>query len=93
MRIFQWPQKGNFDYEEWFQSADIGSVPLRVVAFVIADMYRKLFEVRGESSQLAFHSSSLFLDLTVFRFLVLDHTASRSVVEGNQSEMADQTPR
>lgn len=45
MRIFQWPQMGNFDYEEWFESADIGSVPLNIVAFLIADLYRKLFEV------------------------------------------------
>jgi hypothetical protein len=36
---------GNFDYEEWFESPDIGSLPLSVVAFVIADLYRKLFEV------------------------------------------------
>lgn len=41
---------GNFDYEEWFESADIGSVPLNVVAFLIADLYRKFFEVRGLSA-------------------------------------------
>jgi len=48
MNIY-WPQMGNFDYEEWFESADIGSVPLNIVAFLIADLYRKLFERVGPS--------------------------------------------
>lgn len=40
---------GNFDYEEWFESADIALVSLGQVAFVIADLYRDLFEVRTTS--------------------------------------------
>jgi hypothetical protein len=41
----QWPQVGQVDYEEWFESVDIGSVPLSAVAYVVADLYRDLFEV------------------------------------------------
>jgi hypothetical protein len=36
---------GQVDYEEWFESVDIGSVPVSAVAFVVADLYRDLFEV------------------------------------------------
>lgn len=36
---------GHVDYEEWFESVDIGSVPLSAVAYVVADLYRDLFEV------------------------------------------------
>jgi hypothetical protein len=36
---------GQVDYEEWFESVDIGSVPLGAVAYVVADLYRDLFEV------------------------------------------------
>lgn len=36
---------GQVDYEEWFESVDIGSVPLSAVAYVVADLYRDLFEV------------------------------------------------
>ena len=36
---------GHVDYEEWFESVDIGSVPLSSVAYVVADLYRGLFEV------------------------------------------------
>ena len=37
---------GHVNYEEWFESVDIGSVPLSSVAYVVADLYRDLFEVR-----------------------------------------------
>lgn len=36
---------GQVDYEEWFESVDIGSVPIGSVAYVVADLYRDLFEV------------------------------------------------
>jgi hypothetical protein len=36
---------GHVDYDEWFESVDIGSVPLSSVAYVVADLYRDLFEV------------------------------------------------
>jgi len=42
-----WPQVGHVDYEEWFESVDIGSVPLIAVAYVVADLYRGLFERAG----------------------------------------------
>jgi len=46
-----WPQPGHFDYEMWFESLDIASVPLRQVAYVIADLYRDLFERVGPRLQ------------------------------------------
>jgi hypothetical protein len=36
---------GHLDYEEWFESVDIGSVPISAVTYVVADLYRGLFEV------------------------------------------------
>lgn len=46
MNIY-WPQAGLVDYEEWFESVDIGSVPLSSVTYVVADLYRDLFERVG----------------------------------------------
>ncbi len=34
------------DYEEWFESVDTGSVLLSTVVYIVADLYRDLFEVR-----------------------------------------------
>ncbi|KAI9452522.1 hypothetical protein F5148DRAFT_1370368 [Russula earlei] len=42
-----WPTTGHVDYEEWFESDDIGSVSLGDVAYVVADLYRDLFERVG----------------------------------------------
>ena len=70
---------GNFDYEEWFESADISSVPLNIVAFLIADLYRKFFEVRGLSAP----ALRLVRDLMVVRLhSELDRRSVRSVRDG-----------
>ena len=71
---------GNFDYEEWFESADISSVPLNIVAFLIADLYRKFFEVRGLSAL----ALGLVRDLIVGVRLhsELDRRSVRSVRDG-----------
>ena len=45
---------GQVDYEEWFESVDIGSVPLSAVAYVVADLYRDLFEVCVPRARLSF---------------------------------------
>jgi hypothetical protein len=45
----------------WFESLDIASVPLRQVAYVIADLYRDLFEVRVPRSVFLLLSSGLII--------------------------------
>ncbi|KAN0113731.1 hypothetical protein V8E52_007384 [Russula decolorans] len=42
-----WPQAGQLDYEEWFESVDIWSMPVSSVAYILADLYRGLFERVG----------------------------------------------
>ncbi|KAH9969185.1 hypothetical protein BGW80DRAFT_1335633 [Lactifluus volemus] len=42
-----WPQSGQFDYEEWFDSPDIASAPLGKVGCVVAGLYRDFFERVG----------------------------------------------
>lgn len=73
---------GQADYEEWFESVDIGSVPVSAVAFVVADLYRDLFEVW------ILRSSPLILSLMVGGF-----TASWTEDTSGQPEMADPGPR
>jgi hypothetical protein len=45
--LFQWPQSGQIDYEEWFESPDIASAPLGRVVCIVAGLYRNFFEVRA----------------------------------------------
>jgi hypothetical protein len=75
---------GQVDYEEWFESVDIGSVPIGSVAYVVADLYRDLFEVRILRSRL------LILDLIVWGS---NDTASWAEDTSCQSRMADPGPR
>ncbi len=76
---------GHVDYEEWFESVDIGSVPLSSVAYVVADLYRDLFEV---SVPLA--PALLFLGLTGGGS---GYTASWTEDPSGQPGMADSITR
>lgn len=72
---------GHLDYEEWFESVDIGSVPISAVTYVVADLYRGLFEVR------VVRFCPLILVLTV------GTTASWTKDTSGQPGMADSGPR
>ncbi len=74
---------GHVDYEEWFESVDIGSVPLSGVAYVVADLYRDLFE----ACVIRPHPSCL--GLTVGD---LNYTASWTEDPSGEPGMADSVP-
>ena len=71
---------GQVDYEEWFESVDIGSVPIIAVANVVADLYRDLFEV------CILRSRFLTLDL------IVGVTASWAEDTSGQSGISDPGP-
>ena len=71
---------GKFDYEEWFESADIGSMPVNIVAFLIADLYRKFFEVCGLAALALRLVRDLIVDVRLHS--KLDHRSVRSVRDG-----------